>query len=106
MPTGSSSTHFMPTQKRKNDRSRSSFFRAEMGESVQLARNFTMLSPVSCEMYLTPISSAKAVSRDSRIFCLATVASARCRAAASSRNLLTASSTVMRAVFGPLLSQP
>ena len=63
VPTGFSSTHFMPTQNRKNDRSRSSFFRAEIGESVQLARNFTMLSPVSCEMYLTPISSAKAVSR-------------------------------------------
>jgi len=50
-----------------------------------------MLSPVSWEMYLTPASSAKAVSRESRTFCLATVASARFRAATSSRNLLTAS---------------
>src|SRR5258708_39839885 len=41
VPIGFSSTHFKPVQKRKNDRRRSSFFRAEIGESVQPARNFT-----------------------------------------------------------------
>src|SRR6266571_1363398 len=79
VPTGFSSTHFMPAQKRKKDRSRSSFFRAEIGESFQPARNLTMLSPVSCEMCFTPISLAKAVSRDRRTFCLPTVASVKGR---------------------------
>ncbi len=37
---------------------------------------------------MTPISSTKATSRDSRTFCLATAAAVRCLAARSSRNLL------------------
>ena len=87
----------MPAQKRQKDRSRSSFFRAEIAESFQPARNLTMLSLVTWEMNLTPVWSAKATSLESRTFCLAIVASVRCLAAMSSRNLLTASSTLTRA---------